>query len=310
MNRSLWRQPATTGANQRLAPGTTPLSRRPRDLVHTWTAGSNRIAAEAVAPEPGFWLGGDDGPVLCERSHTSRHGQGSYRGQSSPVAKAPPIDAFRPYRDPSGRRIFGYIPKQRTHTTVPPFSRGGHQRRTAPRPAGILVSLLGGFPGLHRRVENGSPSSLASGRISWLGEFTLRGVLASRRVAARDHLSHPECPADRGRHRGDDIRGRRENRPHQMDCTDRSFADLGTSSRLGMAVLAYRRGWRSATAPALFGASLAVDADREDARRIPSIRIRGASGLGRAPSSSDALQARAVVLDWLAPVGRMGGPDG
>ena len=26
-----------------------------------------RIAAEGVAPAPGFWLGRDDGPVLCER---------------------------------------------------------------------------------------------------------------------------------------------------------------------------------------------------------------------------------------------------
>jgi len=43
-------------------------TRRPctRDLVQLdgWLY---RLAAEAVAPIPGFWLGRDDGPVLCER---------------------------------------------------------------------------------------------------------------------------------------------------------------------------------------------------------------------------------------------------
>ena len=43
-------------------------TRRPRtrDLVQLdgWLY---RIAAEAVASIPGFWLGRDDGPVLCER---------------------------------------------------------------------------------------------------------------------------------------------------------------------------------------------------------------------------------------------------
>jgi hypothetical protein len=39
---------------------------RTRDLVQL-DGRLYRIAAEAVAPEPGFWLGRDDGPVFCER---------------------------------------------------------------------------------------------------------------------------------------------------------------------------------------------------------------------------------------------------
>ncbi len=39
---------------------------RTRDLVQL-DGRLYRIAAEAVAPEPGFWLGRDEGPVLCER---------------------------------------------------------------------------------------------------------------------------------------------------------------------------------------------------------------------------------------------------
>ena len=44
------------------------LTRRPRtrDLVEL-DGRLYRIAAEAVAPEPGFWLCRDEGPVLCER---------------------------------------------------------------------------------------------------------------------------------------------------------------------------------------------------------------------------------------------------
>ncbi len=43
-------------------------TRRPhtRDLVEL-DGRLYRIAAEAVAPVPGFWLGRDDGPVICER---------------------------------------------------------------------------------------------------------------------------------------------------------------------------------------------------------------------------------------------------
>ncbi len=43
-------------------------TRRPRarDLVEL-DGRLYRIVAEAVAPEPGFWLGREDGPVLCER---------------------------------------------------------------------------------------------------------------------------------------------------------------------------------------------------------------------------------------------------
>ncbi len=43
-------------------------TRRPRtrDPVHL-DGRIYRIAAEALAPEPGFWLGCEDGPVVCER---------------------------------------------------------------------------------------------------------------------------------------------------------------------------------------------------------------------------------------------------
>lgn len=39
---------------------------RTRDPVHL-DGRLYRIAAEAVAPEPGYWLGRENGPVVCER---------------------------------------------------------------------------------------------------------------------------------------------------------------------------------------------------------------------------------------------------
>ncbi len=43
-----------------------PRRPRTRDLVQL-DGRLYRVAAEAVAPEPGFWLGRADGPVVCER---------------------------------------------------------------------------------------------------------------------------------------------------------------------------------------------------------------------------------------------------
>ena len=110
---------------------------------------------------------------------------------------------------------------------------------------------------------------------------------------------------------GDVMGSRHQDRSHKMVAAYRRRVDLGSSECLGVVVLAHPAHGRGTISSPSHGSSVAVDSHREHAWRVPQVRVWSiATTIGRAPSPRDALQARMVVLDGHAALGRLGGSHG